>query len=568
MTSPAFRVALAQVNPTVGDLAGNITLMCEYIERARALGADLVAFPEMCLTGYPPEDLILRPHFVEDAEFALNDLAACGMGVPIVAGCLYSSRGKIHNAAAIVHRNRVAGVYFKQRLPNYGVFDERRYFDHGTRNLIWQLGDAVFGVTVCEDIWHENGPHAAQARAGAGVLVNISASPYHARKHSSRQEMLTRRAIRNRSYICYVNLVGGQDELIFDGGSMIIAPDGTHLATGRLFEEDLVVADLDLQQLIPSRCKPRPAGGVKLRKLKPYNQTVQRPELTGHFAPGFSQWEEVYRALVLGLRDYVAKNGFSKVVIGLSGGVDSALTAAIAVDSLGSENVIGVTMPSQYTSSGTRTDAGTLAGNLGIRFITLPIGDIFEVYLRELADVFEGCERDVTEENLQARIRANLLMALSNKFGWLVVTTGNKSETSVGYTTLFGDMAGGFSLLKDVPKTWVYELCKLRNTRAGYDHIPQSVIDRPPSAELRPDQKDQDSLPPYDLLDAILDAYIEKDKSRAQIAQMGFEPGIVNKVTVMVDKNEYKRRQAPPGLKITPKAFGRDRRMPITNRYT
>jgi len=568
MTPVAFRVALAQVNPTVGDLAGNVRLMCDYVERAVALGADVIAFPELCVSGYPPEDLILRPHFIEDTRQALLELAACSGNVTTVVGCPYTSRGSIFNAAAILHRKRVAGTYFKQQLPNYGVFDERRYFQHGNRNCIWQLGDALVGVTVCEDIWLDNGPHKAQARSGAGVLINVSASPYHARKYRSRKKMLSERARAAGSYVCHVNLVGGQDELVFDGGSMIIGPDGEQVAAGRLFEEDLVVADLDLTRLRPTRRRPRPVKGMTLRTLKPYARQPVRPELPEHFAPGFSQWEEIYRALALGLHDYVTKNGFAEVVLGLSGGIDSALTAAIAVDSLGRENVIGVTMPSQYTSPGTRTDAEALANNLGIRLITLPIAEIFDVYLRNLAGVFEGCRPDVTEENLQARIRANLLMALSNKFGWLVITTGNKSETSVGYCTLFGDMAGGYSALKDVPKTWVYELARARNRQAGYDYIPQSIIDRPPTAELKPDQKDQDTLPPYDLLDAILDAYIEKDKSRAQIVQMGFDPAIVDKVAAMVDKNEYKRRQAPPGLKITPKAFGRDRRMPITNKYT
>ncbi|NQT21065.1 MAG: NAD+ synthase [Planctomycetes bacterium] len=564
-----FRVALAQVDPTVGDLAGNRELMCKYIEMAKALGADLVAFPEMCLTGYPPEDLLLRPHFVADSKAALRRLASCADGITVVAGCVYNRGGQVHNAAAVLHRKRIVGVYCKQLLPNYGVFDEKRYFAPGEENIVWHLGEAGIGVSICEDIWLNDGPHLAQVGAGAGVIVNISSSPYHAGKHPGRQKMLRARARATGAYVCYANLVGGQDELIFDGGSMIISPTGKMIAMGTQFEEDLVVADLDLSAVRGPRKSAPPGGGpVAARKLQPYKRQNDRPQVACRVAPGLARWEEVYCALVLGLRDYVVKNRFEKVTIGLSGGIDSALTAAVAVDALGSENVIGVTMPSRYTSNATLSDSGRTARNFGIRLITLPIENAFRAYLDDLADVFDGLAPDTTEENIQARIRGNLLMALSNKFGWLVITTGNKSETSTGYCTLYGDMAGGFSILKDVPKTWVYKLAEHRNRQAGADYIPQSIIDRAPSAELRPDQKDEDSLPPYDVLDQILDAYIEKDKSRAQIEKMGFDPGLVARVAGLVDRNEYKRRQAPPGLKITPKAFGRDRRMPIVNRYT
>jgi len=563
-----FRIALAQVNPTVGALAANRALMCKYIDRAAALGADLVAFPEMCLTGYPPEDLLLRPHFIEDSKAALKELAPCAEGITVVAGCVHSRGKKVHNAAAALHRKKIAGMYHKHILPNYGVFDEKRYFQPGEENLIWELGGASIGISICEDIWSEDGPHADQARAGARIILNISASPYHVGKQFFRRKMLRAWARSTGAYVCYVNIVGGQDELIFDGGSMIIGPTGKLLAAGREFEEDLVVFDLDLAACRGPRTAGKPRAPVAVRRLRPYRRKNTRPEIRPTPAPGLERWEEVYRALSLGLRDYVTKSGFRKVAVGLSGGIDSALTAAIAADALGSENVIGVTMPSRYTSDATLSDSKLAAEHFGIRLIELPIENIFKGYLEDLAEVFRNRPPDTTEENIQARVRGNLLMALSNKFGWLVLATGNKSETSTGYCTLYGDMAGGFSLLKDVPKTWVYELADCRNRQAGTDHIPQSIIDRPPSAELRPDQKDEDTLPPYKVLDPILDAYIEKDKSRAQIVKMGFDPDVVTRVTGMVDKNEYKRRQAPPGLKITPKAFGRDRRMPIVNRYT
>ena len=564
---PPFRIALAQVDPTVGDLAGNCDLMSQYIRRARDLGADLVAFPEMCLTGYPPEDLLLRPHFIEDSKAMLKNLAACADGITVVAGCVSGRGKKAFNSAAVLHRRRIAGNYRKQLLPNYGVFDEKRYFAPGTENLIWKLAPAVLGISICEDIWCDDGPHTDQARAGAGIILNVSSSPYHVRKHLFRRKMLGARAKSTGAYVCYVNLVGGQDELIFDGGSMIIGPTGKLLAQGKLFEEDLVVCDLELDAARGPKGRRKPARPITTRELNPYRRQAVRPAISPHSVRGPGRWEEIYRALMLGLRDYVRKNGFQKVVLGFSGGIDSTLTAAIAADALGSENVIGVTMPSRYTSGATRSDAETVARRLQVRLIALPIENVFKTYLEDLANAFDAMPADVTEENIQARIRGNLLMALSNKFGWLVLTTGNKSETSTGYCTLYGDMAGGFSLLKDVLKTWVYELAEFRNEQAGTDYIPRSVIERPPSAELRPDQKDEDSLPPYDVLDPILDAYIEKDKSRAQIVKMGFDPALVDRVAGMVDRNEYKRRQAPPGLKITPKAFGRDRRMPITNKY-
>ena len=568
MVNP-FRIALAQLNPTVGALTANADLMRDYIERARAAGADLVAFPEMCLTGYPPEDLLLRPGFVADAVAQLEKLAKSATGITVVAGCVSGRNRKVFNAAAVLHSGEKAGAYYKQLLPNYGVFDEKRYFAPGEENLVWRLGQATIGISICEDIWSATGPHVDQARAGADIILNISSSPFHAQKLLERQRMLRTRARSLGTYACYVNLVGGQDELVFDGGSLIMDPAGKLVAMGRQFEEDLIVAELDLKAVKGTARTEEPANPVRVRKLKPCEPLLPKPAITtDHMAPGYERWEEIYRALMLGLHDYVVKNRFQKVEVGLSGGIDSTIVAAIAVDALGKDNVIGMTMPSRYTSKGTLTDAQLVARRLGIRLITLPIENVFKSYLDTLADVFAGMPPDTTEENLQARIRGNLLMALSNKFGWLLLSTGNKSETSTGYCTLYGDMAGGFALLKDVPKTWVYELALHRNQKAGCDLIPQSVIDRPPSAELRPNQTDQDSLPPYDALDAIIEAYVERDMSRAEIIGSGFDPALVHRVATMIDRNEYKRRQAPPGLKITPKAFGRDRRMPLTNRYS
>jgi len=564
-----FRIALAQLNPTVGALIANAELMRDAIERARAAGADLVAFPEMCLTGYPPEDLLLRPGFVADAIAQLEKLAKFATGIAVVAGCVNGRNRKVYNAAAVLHCGEKAGAYRKQLLPNYGVFDEKRYFHPGEENVIWRLGQAAIGISICEDIWSATGPHVDQARAGADIILNISSSPFHAQKLLERQRMLRTRARSFGTYVCYVNLVGGQDELVFDGGSLIMDPAGKLVAMGRQFEEDLVVADIDLKAVKGTARETPPASPVRLRKLKPCESPLPRPAITTvHMAPGYERWEEVYRALMLGLHDYVVKNRFQKVEVGLSGGIDSTIVATIAVDALGKENVIGVTMPSRYTSQGTLTDAQVVAQRLGIRLITLPIEKVFTSYLDTLADVFAGMPPDTTEENLQARIRGNLLMALSNKFGWLLLSTGNKSETSTGYCTLYGDMAGGFALLKDVPKTWIYQLSLHRNQKAGCDLIPHSVIGRAPSAELRPNQTDQETLPPYDVLDAIIEAYVERDTSRAEIIHSGFDPALVHRVATMIDRNEYKRRQAPPGLKITPKAFGRDRRMPLTNRYS
>jgi NAD+ synthase (glutamine-hydrolysing) len=581
-----LRVALAQINTTVGDLAGNEAKIVAHVDRAKALSADIVVFPELAIPGYPPEDLLLKPSFVAANLGALERVAQTtrqseGRPITVVTGFVDRAED-IHNAAAILHDGHVAAVYHKTYLPNYGVFDEDRYFGSGQRPAVFSLGQTEVGVNICEDIWYPAGPTKTQALAGAQLVINISASPYYAGKGAARERMLATRAADNVIFVAFCNLVGGQDELVFDGGSVILDERGEVIARGKQFQEDLVVADLDLsavfrQQLHdPRRRKERALQAV---------EAVQRVILTpagGHdegspqpaqVIPRLDVLREVYEALVLGTGDYVRKNRFRKVVIGLSGGIDSSLTAAIAAEALGPKNVTGVFMPSRYSSHISREDATELAENLGIGFMTVPIDDTFQAYLDMMADPFAGHEPDVTEENIQARIRGNILMALSNKFGWMVLTTGNKSEMSVGYATLYGDMAGGFAVIKDVPKDLVYKLGQHVNSYAGRTVIPQRVFDRPPTAELRPNQTDQDTLPPYPVLDTILQAYVEEDRSLEEIVRLGergpiaFDRSTATQVMSMVDRAEYKRRQAPPGVKITPRAFGRDRRLPITNHY-
>lgn len=576
-----LRIALAQVNTTVGDLTGNEQKIVAYIERARELGADVVALPELAIPGYPPEDLLLKPCFVQTNLDTLERIAKRVSGITAVVGFV-NHADDIHNAAAVLYEGRVAGVYHKTYLPNYSVFDEDRYFRAGERPLVFALGDVQVGVNICEDIWYPAGPTEIQALAGAQLVINISASPYHAGKGAARERMLATRAADNVIFVAFCNLVGGQDELVFDGGSVILDERGELIARGRQFAEDLVVADLDLtavfrQQLHdPRRRKERALQSeeaVQRVTLAPGAPQGERPPAERHVVPRLDPLAEVYEALVLGTGDYVRKNGFRKVVIGLSGGIDSSLTAAIAADALGKENVTGVFMPSRYSSDESREDATQLAENLGIGFMTVHIDETFQAYLDMLAEPFAGVERDVTEENIQARIRGNILMALSNKFGWLVLTTGNKSEMSVGYATLYGDMAGGFAVIKDVPKDMVYKLSQHVNERAGCAVIPQRVFDKAPTAELRPNQTDQDTLPPYPVLDRILHAYVEEDRGLDEIVALGREdPPSFDRATVvdvmrMVDRAEYKRRQAPPGVKITLRAFGKDRRLPITNRY-
>ena len=567
-----FRVALAQINATVGDLEANVARIRAGLEQARALGAQLVAFPELAITGYPPEDLLFKSAFIEANLKALDDVARAATGLTAVVGFV-DKRDDIFNAAAVLHDGAVAGVYHKQYLPNYGVFDENRYFQAGTEAPVFRLGERRFAVNICEDVWYPTGPTTRQALAGAELVVTINASPYHAGKGHQRERMIATRAADDVVCLAFVNMVGGQDELVFDGGSLIVNERGEPVARGRQFAEDFVVADLELDavfhaRLHDSRRRKEKRGAaevphVTLPGLPPATPPALPPRDVAPLAPV----DEVYQALVLGTRDYVRKNGFKHVVIGLSGGIDSSLVAAIAVDALGKENVTGVTMPSPYSSSGTRGDARRLAANLGIDFLTLPITPVFKQFRRTLAEPFKGLKEDVAEENIQARIRGTLLMALSNKFGWLVLTTGNKSEIAVGYSTLYGDMAGGFAVIKDVPKTLVYEVSRHVNARAGRALIPESVLERAPSAELRPDQKDQDTLPPYPELDAILQLYVEEDRSVADIVARGFAAETVRRVIRMVDVNEYKRRQGPIGVKITPRAFGRDWRLPIVNRF-
>jgi NAD+ synthase (glutamine-hydrolysing) len=567
MPLSTLRIAQAQINPTVGDLRANLELVSRFLDQARQRGADLATFPELAISGYPPEDLLLKPRFLVDCADALDELAPRCQDIIAVVGCPLAENGAVYNCAAVLGQGRVLGVYRKAELPNYGVFDEKRYFTPGESGLFLELGGLRLLLTVCEDIWVEGDLAERLAREGrVQAVLNISGSPFHAGKLGQRRDILAGFARRTGAHIFYNNLLGGQDELVFDGGCLVVDPQGGLLACAERFGEGLLVYDLSLEA---PALRPAPAPPHALLSLDAARgtRTADRAPAPPACAPELTLVEEVHAALVLGTGDYVRKNGFKKVVLGLSGGVDSSLVAAVAVQALGAGNVIGVTMPSQFTSAGTRSDAERLAASLGIRLITVPIADILAAYLGELAGAFGPGPYGVEQENLQARIRGNILMGLSNRFGWLVLTTGNKSETAVGYCTLYGDMAGGFAVVKDVPKTLVYELCALINARAGREVIPASVIERPPSAELRPDQKDEDSLPPYAVLDPILQAYVEQDLAPDEIAALGFDPATVREIVRLVDLNEYKRRQAPPGVKITHKAFGRDRRLPITSHY-
>ena len=557
-----LRVGLAQINTTVGDLEGNVAKVLDYVERARELGVDVVSFPELTVTGYPPEDLLLRPSFVRDNREALEAVVnGCG-GITAVVGFV-DLDGGIYNAAAVIHDGRLADVYHKQKLPNYGVFDEVRYFRPGDSYPVYTVAGVSVGVNVCEDIWYPGDPTQAQARAGAQVIININGSPYHAGKRDLRQEMLATRARDYGVFLCYANQVGGQDELVFDGGSMVLGPDGGLVAQAAMFEEELLVCDLSTGEAKEAK-RPRRVRRVALSD-EPF--VSDKPPVEPRVATPLEREAEVYAALVTGTRDYLRKTGFHKVVIAMSGGIDSSLVAAVAVDAIGKENVVGVSMPSRYSSEGSIKDAQEFSQRQGIKLMIIPIEPAHSAYLEMLEPVFAGTEPGASEENIQARIRGNIVMALSNKFGWLVLTTGNKSEMATGYATLYGDMAGGFAVIKDVPKTLVYRLARYRNTWREGPVIPETVIEKPPSAELKPGQLDQDSLPPYEELDAVLEAYVEDDKSVEEIAAMGHDRDLVVRVIQMVNRNEYKRRQSPPGVKITPRAFGRDRRLPIANRY-
>ena len=573
-----FRLALAQINTTVGDIPGNTAKIIDYVERAREAQADLVAFPELAITGYPPEDLLFKTSFLQANEEAMKQVIAAAKGIAVVVG--YVQVGPdIANAAAVGYDGRLIDSYRKMYLPNYGVFDEDRYFRRGETCPVYTINGAGVGVSICEDIWYPVGPIAVQREAGAELIVNINGSPFHAGKRVYREKMIATRASDNELIVAYLNLVGGQDELIFDGSSLVCDAAGELIARGPAFEETLMVTDLDIESVFRSRLRdPRPRkenptilreiGEPRTFHVSSFEPTAKDDCASSSLCEELDYVEEVYRALVLGTRDYVSKSGFTKAVIGLSGGIDSGLTAVVAVDALGPDNVVGVGMPSRYSSEGSISDSKELADRLGIDFWVVPIEPAHLAFTGMLEKRFEGTGSNVAEENVQARIRGNVIMTISNKFGWIVLTTGNKSEMAMGYATLYGDMAGGFAVIKDVPKTLVYQLCRWRNQHGDpRPVIPESIIDKPPSAELRPDQTDQDTLPPYETLDPIVKAYVEEDYSLPEMVAMGHDEASVRQVISFVDRNEYKRRQAPPGVKITPRAFGKDRRLPIVNRY-
>ena len=567
---PYLRLAAAQLNTVVGDLAGNVERILGALAAAEAAGADICIVPELAIPGYPPEDLLLKPGFVADNVAALEKVAAATGQCAVVVGFVGAADGGagLANAAAVCAGGRVVGVYRKRFLPNYGVFDEQRWFIPSYEPpTLFGIAGAWVGVSICEDVWFDDGPVAQEGRAGADVVVNINASPYNRGRREERLSMLRGRVDEAGCAIAYVNQVGGQDELVFDGDSLVVAADGTLVASGAQFDTDLVVVDLPLgphrphgiSELLPRVVVTEPRPGERPTLAPP----PLRPPLSDH--------AEVYAALVLGTRDYLSKNGFSEAVIGLSGGIDSSLVAAVAVDALGPARVHGLSMPSRYSSDGSRQDAEVLADRLGIDLKVVPIEEAHVAFASMLAPVLGREPFGLTDENLQSRLRGVLLMAVSNANGWIVLTTGNKSEMATGYSTLYGDSAGGFAVIKDVPKTLVYELCRYRNTQAVLEGlpgpIPDSVIDKPPSAELRPDQRDDQSLPPYEELDPVLQGYVERDRTAAELVGEGFDPAVVDQVVRLVDGAEYKRRQNPPGVRITTKAFGKDRRMPITNRY-
>lgn len=528
-----IKIGLCQLNFIVGDIEGNIRKIISGIEKCKNEKCDFICFPELSITGYPPEDLLLKNRFIKDNMRAINLIKDRVENSIVIVGFVNRKGGRIFNSAAVIKNRKIIGIYDKQILPNYGVFDEKRYFSEGNELGLYSVDGIKFGITICEDIWHENGPYKKQIERGAKYIFTLNASPYHFRKIKEREGLVKEICSKNNVYLFYTNIVGGQDEIVFDGQSFAFNPHGEIIKKGKIFEEDILIFQTDdLQRNIEE----------------------------------IDECEEIYKALMTGLKDYVYKNGFKRVIVGLSGGIDSSLVATIAVDAIGKDNVIGVFMPSRFSSLQSFNDAKKLSENLGINFLTIPIEEIFNSYLETLKEVFKNKPFDITEENIQARIRGNILMALSNKFGYLVLTTGNKSEMSVGYATLYGDMAGGFAVIKDVYKTMVYKLARWRNKKSHV--IPESILIKEPTAELRENQKDTDTLPPYEMLDLILKEYIENDKSFEEIVNMGFDEDIVRNVIKMVDKNEYKRRQSPPGIKITPKAFGKDRRMPITNRYS
>lgn len=571
----SMRLGICQMNSTVGDLDQNKNKILNNIHKAKNMGCHVVAFPELCITGYPPEDLLYRKDFIRDQKKRIEEIAKACSGIVAIVGFVEYDSKNLYNAAAILGNGQHLGSYKKVNLPNYSVFDEERYFTGGKEPLVLHIGHIRLGISICEDIWVEHNVTEAEGIYGhADLLLNISASPYYKHKGNERLQLFQARSAFTGCMVAYANLVGGQDELVFDGQSCLVKPNGEVLAGGKAFEQDLIVADIDVAEI---RAFMPQNENIAKNFINPFSYVMhlktdmpipkKRKELKSPPLSRNKLEEQIYKALLLGLRDYVHKNGFEKVVLGLSGGIDSALVAVLAVDALGKKNVRAISMPSPYSSRSSIEDAQRLANNLDIEFLVIEINDIFEISKKAVSPYFKGMEEDITEENLQARIRGNLLMAFSNKFNWLVLATGNKSEVSVGYCTIYGDMVGGFSPLKDVYKMMVYQLCEHRNETAQTDLVPQEIIDKAPSAELKPNQTDQDSLPPYPILDKILEFYIENMLGLEEIVHQGFDKNVVKKVTRLVDRNEYKRRQAAPGIKITPLAFGKDRRLPISNRY-
>ena len=570
-----FRIALAQINTIVGDLQGNLEKIFHYTSLARAQSADLVAFPEMAITGYPAEDLVYKPSFLKASKEKMRQAVRASSGIGLVIGFV-DSDVHTYNAAALAYDGKLINVYHKIHLPTYGVFDEDRYFKPGSQYPVYKINGSNLGVNICEDVWYKDGPMVAQCKSGAELIININASPYHIGKQIEREEMITTRSIDNEVFIAYVNAVGGQDELVFDGASMVSNPEGHILVKGKQFEEDLITIDLNLGSISRPNVDHEETGihdhegldpscNTKLFNISSFIEKSYPVLETSRPSTNNTGLDQIYGALVTGTRDYIHKAGFTKVLIGLSGGIDSALTATIASDALGCENVIGIAMPSRYSSKGSVVDAEKLANNLGIKIWSVPIEAAHSAFDEMLAGFFSNTPTGVAEENVQSRIRGNILMTLSNKFGWLVLCTGNKSEMAMGYATLYGDMAGGFNVLKDVPKTMVYNLANWRN-KSNFV-IPRNTLTKPPSAELKPSQKDMDTLPPYDILDQILTAYVEQNQDYDDIVNMGFDPSIVRQVITTINRNEYKRRQAPPGVKITQRAFGKDWRLPIINHY-
>ncbi len=551
---------MAQINPVVGDIQGNTDKIKNYIKQAQKENVDVITFPELALTGYPPEDLLFKTHFINDIKKHLEEVTKSTQGITAIIGLAREENGLL-NSAAVIYDRKIINFYDKKILPNYGVFDEKRYFISGKNNPVYLINGITVGINICEDIWFEDGPTKDQADLGAQLILNINGSPFDTEKRDIRENMLKERALHNNLYISYTNMVGGQDELVFDGGSVLLNPAGEIISRGKAFEEDLIITDLYLEEttnFVESNTNIFVSNTFKNKNPRtiPDNHVVE-----------ISKLEQIHKALILGTRDYVNKSGFTKVILGLSGGIDSALTCYVAVKAFGKENVLGVIMPSRFSSEGSITDSQLLANNLGIDTKIIPIEPAYSSFLDMLSESFEGTSVDVAEENLQARIRGNILMALSNKFNWITLITGNKSEMATGYSTLYGDMAGGFAVLKDVPKTLVYELCRYINTLQDTDLIPETIITKPPSAELREDQKDEDSLPPYDILDAILKYYVEEDRSFQEIVDLGYDEAVVKRATLLLDRSEYKRKQSPPGVKITPRNFGRDRRIPLINKY-